>query len=179
MFETILFGIPLFWYAILVLSALVIISLEYESGWGASGSLGIFLIIMWLFGDLGNLFSLHGLTALATMIIAYFVLGTGWAVVKWYFYLLAARDWLQSHLDSKGKVDTYAPGFSTYFKGQDDIPPKVSKHKAQIMLWMTYWPWSALWTLTNDPVKRAAKFIYARIGGIMQSMSNKVFEGVK
>src|SRR5262249_48149703 len=32
--------------------------------------------------------------------------------------------------------------------------PKVRDHKADVLTWMAFWPWSLLWTLLNDPVRR-------------------------
>jgi hypothetical protein len=34
-----------------------------------------------------------------------------------------------------------------------------------------------LWTVINDPVRRAAEEIYARLGGTYQRISNRVFQG--
>lgn len=176
MFELALFGVPLFWYAFLLLAVVMILALEHESGWWSSASVAVFLALLWWFGDLGSIFTAAGLSTLVAGLIAYFVLGTGWAVAKWYFFLIAARDWYAAH---RNEIDRgYMPP-NRFFRSRDDVPPRVANHKARITMWIAYWPWSAFWTLTHDPITKAVVAIYHRIGGLLQRMSDRVFESVK
>jgi hypothetical protein len=46
-------------------------------------------------------------------------------------------------------------------------------------MWMGHWPISALWTLINDPVRKALKAIYARIAGTLQRISDHLFSDIK
>lgn len=181
MFELMLFGLPLFWYALIVLTVVMVAALEYESGWIASLSLAAFVLLLWMLGDLGSLFTMTGLSTLVAMLIAYFVLGTGWAVAKWYFFLIAARDWYTANRNEieQAKKGSYSLPSNHFFKNKDDIPPRVKNHKGRITLWIAYWPWSALWTLTHDPITKMVVAIYHRIGGLLQHMSDRVFADVK
>lgn len=56
--------------------------------------------------------------------------------------------------------------------------PMVSDNKSRITGWMTYWPWSALWTLINDPVRRFYRWAYTQLHGLLQGMSDKAFKGI-
>jgi len=57
--------------------------------------------------------------------------------------------------------------------------PLVSRNKGRIVAWMTYWPWSGLWTLINDPVRRTFRFLYRRISTTLQRMSDKMFADIE
>ena len=54
--------------------------------------------------------------------------------------------------------------------------PMVSANKSCITGWMTYWPWSVLWTIINDPVRRFYKWAYTHLRGLLQGMSDKAFK---
>jgi hypothetical protein len=57
-------------------------------------------------------------------------------------------------------------------------PPEARDHKATILMWMSFWPFSALWTLIDDFVKRAFEHIYRLIARHLQEISNKAFASV-
>jgi len=89
----------------------------------------------------------------------YLVAGVVWAIVKWYFFLLNKKE---------------------YYK-RSNIPfhrvsiPKASNNKSRIISWMMYWPFSGLWTLINEPIKKAFQLIYRNIEGFFDRMSEKIF----
>jgi hypothetical protein len=113
---------------------------------------------------------------LIIMIIGYFVLGTGWAVAKWYFFLQRIRRTVLELKEDNTEVGTYAfndamckENLSTAF------PPRVKDFKGRIIGWMSLWPASMVWTVINDPIRRVFVEIYNCIGGMLQNMSNKMF----
>jgi hypothetical protein len=65
-----------------------------------------------------------------------------------------------------------------YNKNRRITKPLALDNKSRILSWMTYWPWSALWTLLNDPVRRLMRRIYYRIKGILQGISDKIFKDI-
>ena len=52
-----------------------------------------------------------------------------------------------------------------------EYKPDPKKHKERIVIWMTYWPWSFLWTMLNDPFKAA----YRRVLGLLKRISEGAF----
>jgi hypothetical protein len=56
--------------------------------------------------------------------------------------------------------------------------PQVRLHKGDIMLWMTYWPFSGLWTLINDPIRKVFRTIYTHIAKSLQAISDRMSKGV-
>ena len=55
--------------------------------------------------------------------------------------------------------------------------PQVGEQKARIMGWMTFWPWSVLWFIVNDPIRRAFHAIFDWFHTTYQRMADKAFEG--
>lgn len=106
-------------------------------------------------------------------VAGYFVVGAAWSLVKWYFWLLKIRR----------RLDERDPGVSfevtLYHAGvvRKQFPPNPGDYKSRIVGWIALWPASMVWTVINDPVRRAAEEIYARLGGTYQKISNRVFEG--
>lgn len=60
----------------------------------------------------------------------------------------------------------------------DAIKPQASKHKAAICEWIAFWPVSFTWTMINDPVRKVVNYIFSRIKGTFQKMSDSMFAGV-
>jgi hypothetical protein len=44
---------------------------------------------------------------------------------------------------------------------------------------MSYWPWSLLWTILDDPVRKAFLGIYHYIQEFLQEISDRVFQGIE
>jgi hypothetical protein len=56
--------------------------------------------------------------------------------------------------------------------------PQAKNEKARITRWMSFWPMSALWTLINDPIRRAFEEIYHLISKALQEISDAAFADV-
>ncbi len=70
---------------------------------------------------------------------------------------------------SRGKRDIFIPS--------DARKPIASANKGRIMIWMTYWPTSMLWTIVNDPVKRIFKEIFRRVRAVYDAISDHMYKG--
>jgi hypothetical protein len=157
-----LFGSVWFWLVIGIAVILMMTATEKGSGLGATVTFLVSVAILYFFGNqssLGAIFAYgidHPWSAIS-VVVAYFILGTCWAIMKWYFFLIDARD--------KAKEENHS--FLHV--------PNVTEHKGKIMLWMFYWPFSSVWTLIDHPVKKIFQFIYNRIKDRMQKMANKIF----
>jgi len=56
--------------------------------------------------------------------------------------------------------------------------PLAMQHKSSITQWIMFWPISFTWTIINDPVRKIANYIFSRIKGTFQKMSDSMFAGV-
>jgi len=58
------------------------------------------------------------------------------------------------------------------------IQPLAMQHKSSITQWIMFWPVSFVWTIINDPVRKIANYIFSRIKGTFQKMSDSMFAEV-
>ena len=54
-------------------------------------------------------------------------------------------------------------------------PPQISDHKADYIRWMSYWPFSFIYTITHDFVRRVARAVYNAVSKYLQMISDWVF----
>jgi hypothetical protein len=54
------------------------------------------------------------------------------------------------------------------------FPVKMRDHKARVIGWMTYWPWSALWTGLDLVFHRVFQHIYTLFAGRLQAMADRM-----
>lgn len=171
MFELLTIGTIWFWILISIAAIFIFISLEYDD-WGGSGATTTMLIsglLLWFFGGRSIFISIWDMLTNHTgeffaYVSCYIFIGVIWSFVKWYFYLLNTKESIQYNLKHS----------SNYIR-----IPKASEHKGAIISWMCYWPFSGIWTLINDPVKRFFKWVYSRFENVYQKMSDKMFADIK
>lgn len=190
MFEPfLLVGGLFFWIFASIFGVILLACVEQEKGSAATITATIAVILFLIWGD----FNLFGWVVSNTLsflmyLVGYFVIGTVWTVVKWYFYLLARKSeaiefkgqYCQSNgitgdmtEDQRKKFIESLVGYSSTYR-DDTFPPNATNHKSDIVRWAAYWPFSAFWTLLGDGIRRLWDFIYVQIGGMLQKMSSKV-----
>lgn len=59
------------------------------------------------------------------------------------------------------------------------LKPLANDNKSRIATWMSYWPWSMLWTLCADLVKRVFKSIQKLCSNAMDRMATWIFRDFK
>lgn len=177
MLEFLLVGTLWFWIVLAATLVGMLVALELENGWLATG---ITIVTVGLLCWANNVapqawVAQHPIGTLG-LGLGWFIAGAVWGAVKWYFWLLRKRDRLIGRGLLKDGVATQEFHFDErYVKKGESFVPQVRDHKALVIMWMTYWPFSMVWTLINDPVRRAWDWLYARIGEKLQDIANKVF----
>lgn len=175
MLEFLLFGSMVWFWILFGIWALVLfISVENDSPAYATLATIIFFVLFGFWGVLpggGSLLSL--LAANPVLIIGlavgFFALGTVWAVIKWWFYVRNLAEKRRDQIARYGKES----GYNTIRK------PLVRDNKSRIMTWMCFWPFSFIWTMINDPVRRIFTAIYMRIKDRLQKISDDAFDGLE
>jgi hypothetical protein len=198
-FET-LFAVGTLWFWLLFFIDFVVITalVENEQGfWATVTAIGsiIGLNYLWKLPILVTVKANPGHTAL--LILSYFLLGAGWSLVKWFFYLHKQRIKYEEYKakfleENKAKEltpelaaklsDTIAGSPRRYAPYNDSegvtaTPPSARAHKGDLTRWATYWPFSIVGTLLNDVVRKAWTYIYELLQSTYQRMSNYVFRG--
>jgi len=110
--------------------------------------------------------------------VVYLLIGVVYVWIKWYSFVHAAarkyRDWMIENSSSYTSIES-SNSAAARSLGYKFLPLKVSNYKQLIFGWMFYWPLSAAWTLLNDPIARLFNFIYHRIAGSLQKISDNAF----
>lgn len=118
----------------------------------------------------------------------YVAIGLAWSVVKWWSYVKKQRreydrrrrEFLRERENHTGVMTAFEKkDFEYRYRNEPVEVPQVTKHKADIIRWMTYWPFSALFTLLNDPVRRLFEWLYEAVGQHLQKIADQAFRGVE
>jgi hypothetical protein len=193
-----IFGLATAWIwfmsLVAVESILLFILIEgNKPGWCAISLLSTFGLLKFLAGVNIPLLAWEHPGLAVLFILGYFLVGTIWSIGKWYLFVKDRRakydeakaNW-SPDLSRGGKI--YANVATEWEKSHEylrfknsknGLAPLVRDNKSRILTWMGYWPWSMLWTLINDPIKRAFKTIYNHIHDTLQSISNSAFKDVQ
>lgn len=83
-------------------------------------------------------------------LIVYVFMGMIWSMYKWKLYC--------KHFYSR--KGSYDPGVMS-----------VSNNKDRISAWMMYWPFSFVWYILNDPIVAFYNFLYYKLQGVYNSIS--------
>jgi len=173
-----------FWLLLLVGSGVIMYFLESalekhsDTGggiWATVCIIGLFVAYYYL-GSSTHLISLlsyiktHPFIIIAGA-IGYLLCGVVWSIFKWYFFVLKKMNKLDDEL--KHDSNTYR------IASIDSYTPHARENKARIISWMTYWPFSGLWMLINDPIRKTFQHIYRSIENYFDAISNKMFAGLK
>lgn len=156
-----------------------------ESGVWATITLAAFIVALHFFSDLA-MFSWIGDHPWHILggIGAYFAIGSGWGFAKWFLFLKEkATEYQENRMNFLRDRGVKNPGMNTPVPEElrDDFQrrwgarefqrPVAATNKARIIMWMSYWPWSALWTLVRDPFR----YVYQAFAEKLESMSTKIF----
>lgn len=111
--------------------------------------------------------------------LTYFVFGTVWSIFKWYFFLKE-----QQRKDKWPTKTVYEDAADkSSFKARESrtvkIPFQAKDYRSDILMWMTWWPFSAFWTIINDPVRKAFEWIFDRMEGTFNRISQRVFDSTQ
>ena len=128
-----------------------------------------FIALYYFFGSkdhVGSIISyfIENPSAILWSFVGYLGLGVIWAFVKWYFYLHKRV--------AKEMGNTMITPYTTV-----NIPI-AGDNKWRIMSWMMYWPFSAVWTVINQPIKNAFNYIFIKLEGVFNSISKSMYKDV-
>lgn len=191
------FGTIWFWLATLLPFGLLLYCVEAEKSGTALLTIISVAALFVGFGDPGILhWVANHPVEILEYVAGYVAIGIFWGFVKWYFYLLNARDqvvafknkWIRENgaIDDLTLVKTGYGTLTQKERFQLDLQttplapkiPTAQNNQGRIIFWMSYWPASAVWTLLNDPFKRVFQFVYNRLGQLFESMAHSMFKDV-
>jgi len=187
-----------FWLLIAAVVVLELFCIENEKPVLAEFFVAATVAVLYFFGnlDLRGIFEyvVHNPLNILGYIGGYFVVGALWSLAKWVFYATNKRheydETKRSWLESEGIKGTLAipaekleewrvfAGENYGVRGlQDQLLP--SRNKSRISVWIAYWPFSALWTLINDPVRRIVRQIRQLLQSAYEGISKWSMRGTE
>lgn len=107
----------------------------------------------------------HWLTAIG-LIACYLLIGVGWSLVRWYMFCY------------KQKTELLDP-HNEWNKKNLSSRPLPREHKSRIMGWMSYWPFSMVWTFFDDVIAEFFNWAFEQCENRFDKISEKIFSGVK
>ena len=177
---------------IAVFTVVSIAALEIQSGLAALGAVVGLVLALWFLANI-NVFLLAVLNPMVTLAVVagYLALGSLWSVIRWYIHVTNEVDryqntvlpritadfatWVKNNdMDKRWSEADRKAEFAKYAKGQFKLP-NPAKSKDLILLWMIYWPMSAIWTLVNEPVVRFFKYVYSKLTNTYQRIVRSAF----
>ncbi len=202
------FGGIWFWGLIGLASLLLILALEEDSGITATVVFVVTLAATLFLGNISWLtWVFQNPLYFGLGVLGYLTVGVGWGIGKWWIYVRDCslryrrerREWLERRAElPKGVsgVPEWREALRTgvlmggvkkawqdyvrdRYYGKKITKPMANRCKGQITVWMTYWPWSALWTLVNDPVRRFFCWVYEQLSDMLQAISNRAFQDIE
>jgi hypothetical protein len=184
-----------FWVTFACLMVLMIAAVEYDKPGLATLSIIVFFVLLGWLGNINILNAIRERPLLSLGCLAgYFAAGTMWSICKWWFYVRKLRDKFDEYKrdflarNNRADAKTIPDDLRILWLNEVDYnyslapsksKPIVAHNKSRIMTWMVYWPWSLVWTMVNDPIKRLFKEIYRVIQGFMQKISDRAFADVE
>jgi hypothetical protein len=170
--DFLIFGGIWFWLAVLFLTICIFWRLEdaLNESRDNGGGFGVTLIFLsflaayFFFGSSDHLLNIlsfikQNVLIVVGLTVLYFIIGLGWSFGKWYFFLLKEKDQYKYRV-SGTKI------------------PNASDNKNRIMTWMCYWPFSGLWTLIDEPIKKGFNHIFNKFKSRYDKMAESMFSDV-
>lgn len=200
-----LFIIGSFWWYAMSFCWIIwaIVLTERESLTWVIVSLIVYLVFLSFLGRI-NVFSYVFFNPLYSFlaVLGYFVIGVIWSFVKWWLKVKetaqrfeeAMDKFLKEHQPKEG-LESVIPmelqksersgrilkdEWQSHIQFKDDLKkPLAVKNKEKIAIWIIYWPFSFLWSLINDFVKRLAEQFVIRFQKIYQKISDNAFKDLE
>ena len=162
-----LFAFGTIWFWVLISAVLITIisftEMEESSSWHWSILLGI-PVLLYFTGCADEINSIINYakdnpTAIILGLLGYLLVGTLWSFIKWFLYLTNLTEYYRK----------YPYNFSS---AKDKF--NARENKERIINWMMYWPLSGIWTLINDPIKKAFGRIFVGLENRFQKISDNL-----
>ena len=183
--DLILFGTVGFWLTIVAINIALLCFIEYaKPAWATVTLVLTFAFLRYVKAFDIVAYAPNHVVDILWFLLAYAIIGAIWSFVKWQFFLLENRDAYAKHRKAflqqnniKGDaiLEELKDKWAGYVISRKIGKPDADDHKETIIMWMTYWPWSILWSLLDDFVKRAFNWIYDQIGKTYDKMADKVY----
>lgn len=182
------------WAAIALSTVGMLFWIEKNNGWMATFCMGcVGAILQYAVGINVIGYISSNPISIVYGVLGYLAIGALWAIAKWWFFVSGERrkyDEFKSYWMTRYNIcDNVIPENlkdqfmldlpKSYEPDRFVLMPMPAYYKEAIFVWIAYWPWSCLWTLINDPVRRACSFTYEYITGLLERISKNAWAGTE
>lgn len=111
-------------------------------------------------------------------LILYFIAGGLWSIFKWWRFNVSIKNRYDEIIDSNPseKMSDILYSIRVYYKNKDlTLPPRASKMKTTITLWIVSWPWSMIAWVLGDFVMEICTSIYKMLGNVYDRITKSIF----
>lgn len=128
----------------------------------------------------------------ACLLAVYLFIGLGWSVARWSMFVWSERRRYDEKVREMealyGPMSGWEPERLRSFKlelgnswedGYVCVRPQIRDHKEEFFLWLVWWPFSLLWTMIDDPLRRFCVLVYNLIGRRLQAISDFAWRGTE
>lgn len=194
------FGGLFWWLLILGASALIVLGLDQDKPRISTAVLIGAFLALFVFGDAKETIWPYirlNPTTILMYALGYLAIGGVYGVYRWwvectnrnYRFEDFTRNFLRGYGITGTKVsDELKPAFvnamldsefKIWNKAENSYIPNVQiwawDNKGRIIAWMTYWPWSLVWHVIDDFVRRIFRRLYQCITSILDGITKRVF----
>ncbi len=177
-----IFVLGTLWFWVLFIASIIAITFLVEkeegNGWGAFFTCLAFFALLYFFGSKEPVkdilrYVIHNPLSIVFAVVLYLFFGSLWSMVKWYLFLCEKRRLnLEDHnrhndRQEEGKKRAWDPHI-----------PKARDNKDTILMWMSWWPFSALWTLLDNPIKKLFRSIFAHMERTYDRIAERVMRAL-
>lgn len=158
-----LFTFPL-WVSLLLLADLIYVLFcisDDDHIWGTGATISVLLVLgvlQYFSAFKPYTFITHNLGLSLLYFAGYFAVGAVWSVIKWWF--------------AEKKRVRKAKSYGGNWKASKT---NVTAYRSTLLVWITYWPLSAVWTVLNDPLRRLVTSIYDELQKVYARIADSVW----
>ncbi len=166
------------------------VCVERENFGGATFATILAVAALHLFGVINVIALFANPLLLLGCVAAYLLAGIVWCLIKWKSYLGKWRretvEWVAAERESFFADNDIKPEFRTEEKFQERLAntkdysgrhaqskltaPRVRENIGLVTGWAVYWVPSLIWTVIDDPIRRAFQWCVLRIGKVLEAI---------
>lgn len=181
-----------FWFWALCAATVILLIIFSETahvGFATLTMIATFALLAF-FGDFNLLVAVREHPIVSSLAsVGYVVCGVVWSFAKWGSYVrsrLRKLEEVRRHfLRDRGKPEhgsvpeDLRTDWRRHCHSYRITTPVAEEHKDRILGWLMYWPFSLVWTVINDPLKRLFQEIFHAIRAQYQRMADRIYRNVQ
>jgi hypothetical protein len=187
-------GTVWFWIVLVLINIALIVMTEKSHGTGETlVALLALAFLQWVCGVPILTFMFSNPLYFVVGVILYVGTGVGWSFAKWYFfvakkmrtYFECRTDYQNQRCVHPGTLENPTPVADPVElsrlcerRGIEVPPIDARKYKWRIIQWMTYWPWSFVWTMFDDPIRQLGNWIFEELQETYQAVARRAARGM-